>query len=402
MKHLAISLAAVVFAGAALAFEPGEKGVVRKLVDDAQAAFREAALLDVKAITLLPVRGDQDGYAERLIVGALVKAGRMAVVSNDDKNDERFQRILKEIRWDAEQTRLASVDPATIDELGRLKSSQILMEARLDMATKTSRHGKPPKIVAELNILAYEIATKRYVWSENFVFEEKPEPPSALPGAEKGVAVVAVPLAVKVDISPTGESAAGIAARLDSAVRGELVSMGYKVEAEGAPDIEIAAGVASSTFDESGSYVVFEGTLRAKATLNGPEARLLGDTTIDERGLRGLGKFQADRNLADALATPFAEWLKRTVSHDVVGCEAVVLEVKFSKPLEAVEDVVRIEQFRAAAASLDGARSVTLVSQDNAAGTATYRAVYDKAKFPVGFLNALFTTHPELSEVLAR
>ena len=115
----------------ASAFDAQEKEALRVVADVTEKGLRGAGELDGKAITILPIKGDQDGYFERLLIGAFVKAGKTCVVGNDEKGDVRFKRILGEIKWDERQTTLKSVDPATIDVLGRLKSTQMLIEGVL-------------------------------------------------------------------------------------------------------------------------------------------------------------------------------------------------------------------------------------------------------------------------------
>ena len=235
----------------------------------------------------------------------------------------------------------------------------------------------------------------------------QPPPPvyavtaAPLPESGKCVSEAVVPLSVNLAVAPHDDVSKGVAARLDSAVRGELVSMGYKVEASANSDISISAEVESGAFDRSGNYIVLDAKVRMRATLHGPDARLLDDATFDVRGARGLGQSQAESNLSRAMMEPLAAWLKRSLSNDAVPCHAVAFEVEFGKPIETSEDVAAIERIRSAAAALDGARSVTLVSQDNATGTATFRAVYEKAKFPTGFINALISANPGLPLILA-
>jgi len=115
----------------------------------------------------------------------------------------------------------------------------------------------------------------------------------------------------------------------------------------------------------------------------------------------GSGGREIGKRLADALSESLADWVRRTVRSDAVGCEAVVFEIKLPRPPQMAKDLAVVEKFRAAAASLEGVRTVELASQDNERGVIGYRVVYEKAKFPVGFVNALFTSHPELDGYLS-
>ena len=159
--------------------------------------------------------------------------------------------------------------------------------------------------------------------------------------------------------------------------------------------------MAKSVFDKSGSYLVYEGSAKAKASVSGADARLLGETAIDARGLRGLGEASATRNLADALFEQFAPWMKRTLKVDAIGFEAMGFEVTLPAPMGPQEGLSPIAEFKKAAMAMDGVRSCVLVSQDGATGRVAFRVVYEKAKFPIGFLNALFIGNPGLGKLLA-
>ena len=59
-------------------------------------------------------------------------------------------------------------------------------------------------------------------------------------------------------------------------------------------------------------------------------------------------------------------------------------------------DAADAEKIRTAAAAMDGTRVATTESTDEANGWTTFRAVYEKAKFPGGFVAMLFAANPEL------
>ena len=80
-----------------VAFDAKEKDALRIVADATEKGLRGAGELNGKAITILPIKGDQDGYFERLLIGVFVKAGKTCVVGNDEKGDARFRRILGEL-----------------------------------------------------------------------------------------------------------------------------------------------------------------------------------------------------------------------------------------------------------------------------------------------------------------
>lgn len=385
---IASTLASAALIACAEPFGAAEKAVLRDVAKQAEAKLKEAAAFEGKAVTLLPVHGDEDGYMERLLIGAVVSSGRTGVISNDEKNDERFKRILADIKWDAVQRRLSSIDPATIDELGRLKSTQILMEARLDLTrATTNEYGEATGASAELNLLAYAVETKQYVWNANIVKEpEAPPPPPQLP---KQIASTAVsPLHVAVE-AKAGKNAERVSGLVETSVRGMLAQLGYIVDGNRKPDIVVSLEASRETFDHTGGWFVYDGTLKVKANVVGAEAKLLGETSIAGRGARGLGEIQADRNLADALGEQAEGWLRRTLKSDAVGFEALLFSVY-------TLDAADAEKIRTAAAAMDGTRVATTESTDEANGWTTFRVVYEKAKFPGGFVAMLFAANPEL------
>ncbi len=297
IRNAICAIAAMASLVSAADFDAAAKASIRKSVAAAEAQFRSAPALDGKAITLLPVKGDSDGYCERLLIGALVNAGKTCVVSNDDKKDERFRRILKEIAWDERQTTLKSIDPRTADELGHLKSTQMLIEARLDVV----RHGRKRRAVAELDILAYAISTKQYVWTAHIALDDVgrswPDPAD---------------LNVKVDFKGL-KDASGISAIAASAVRDAVARYGYRVNADGKDDLALSASFVRETFDQSGGYIVFKGSASVRLASSVGDG-VLYEKTFVAKGSRGLGEAAAERNLADALDVQLLKWLDETLA----------------------------------------------------------------------------------------
>ena len=399
LTSLTAAVLAMGLAAHAATFSEDEKAVLRARADEARAALAAAEVFGHKAITLLPVSGDRDGYCERLVLDALVNAGRTAVVSNDDKADERFRRILREIRWDAGQTRLNSLDPETIDELGRLKSTQVLLEARLDLTRpgacgkkKEKKTADAPAPLAELSLLAYEVEPKQFIWSATFVTPPPPPPDAPAPVETGRTDVKVVPLRLSVLCTPANESASRVAGQLETNVRGTLAALGYLVETGEADDMTV------TLFDQSGNYLVFDGEVKARVDVAGVQKSLVGETAVAARGVRGLGVVAADRNLGDALAEQVLPWLKRTLKPDAVAFEAVTFTLRRKAPVATGEDLAFLADVRQALSETEGVRTCALVEQDNARGTFVMRVVYEKAAFPLGFVNAFFASHPTFAD----
>ena len=394
------------------AFGSLEKQALRSAAAEVAAALRKTDGLSGKAVTLMPVRGDRDGYAERLLVGALVNAGMTVVVPNDE-NDPRFRKILQEIKWDGRQVRLGSIDPATVDELGRLRSTQVFVEAAVDL--KRSAPGENPSAEAELDVLAYAIATKSYVGAANKVCKaEKPvaPPPPPPPKAWTETAAVCkiVPARVKISTKVRDSESFPLADRIDTAVRGALSKAGCLVdigaEARDAvvlADAVVVLEVSRTVYDKSGEYEVHEGKVDVSVikTASGGAA-LAGKTSVEERGARKLGPAAADRDLAGKLEGPVVAWLKKTVETDAPGTRAVELELRLAKPISTAADMAVVDRFLQPFSLLDGVRFHRLAMRDDAGGRLRFFVVYDDGKFPGGFAPAYFAAAPELGDLLAK
>lgn len=428
---MAAALAALVAVSAARGAEPGDQAASQGVPPGERAAARVAAeavkarmggaeALQGKALTLLPVRGDSDGYLDSLLLDAMVQAGLTTVIPNDER-DVRFKRILKEIAWDEEQTRLATVDPSTIDELGHLLSTQVLLEGRLmknQLPAGRDRRGRPTgwagadgqgAMEMELHLFAYEILTKRYVWTA-VVTAVEPPPPGPVGQDEQAndeeppfiwsFEEVVVPLNVKVEVT-AGKGSELEADLVDTFARGRLADQGYRVASGKPEDLALSLETSCELFDQKwNQYLVYQGTLKATLAVKGGDARELGSASFAARGARGLGEAQAHRNLADDMDAQLGGWMKRTLNPEAVDIAAVRLKLALAAPIELKEDFKAIQDIQKALAGLPGVRSARLEAQDNARGTLEFLVVFERSKSPTGVWNELWATHPKLLDAL--
>lgn len=371
-------------------FESTEKSVVRDLSAKLEQSLKCAKALDGKALTLLPVRGDSDGYFGDLLLNAAVNAGKTCVIANDPA-DSRFARILKEIKWDERQTTLQSVDPATVDRLGRLKSTQVFLEATLFV----EKGAKRP--TAEVFLRAYAIQTKQYVWTAHEVVPEGTPLPWWRHLSDRVKADPSL-LRVKVATDVKREDSAAYASLLDAAVTEAVIESGCTTESAAEPDIVVTLVPVRQVFDRTGEYAVFEGTVQVLVRASGNDRRIVGDRIFSARGKRGLGDLAAEKNLVAATLPQVKAWLKPLLTPSSVGFAATEFELSLGAPVAEIGGFKAPEAVRRAAAGLPGVRSVTLVRQEDGKGTFTYRAVYESSQFPGGFLNGLFVKHPELEK----
>ena len=370
----------------ASAFDVQEKEALRGVADVTEKGLRGAGELNGKAITILPIKGDQDGYFERLLIGAFVKAGKTCVVGNDEKGDARFKRILSEIKWDERQTTLKSVDPATIDVLGKLKSTQMLIEGVLGIVRKEGGD-----VLAELNLLAYEIETKQYVWSAN-VYDGKFAPVKTVVSSAP---VAADAVKVRVAVRDGGGNARRVSDHALVAVRNALAAEGYVVDGKCAPDVEVAVSADREVFDQTGPWIVFTGSLRLQTQIKGRDPRFQSEKVLYAKGKRGLGEEAAEQSLAEALVGQVGEWAKSSFSRENLGLKAVMVSLSVGEKVKSADDLALQAAFCKAADAEKGVRSVELVRQNSAAGTFVFRVVYEESRFPDGLLNTLMVKNPE-------
>ena len=399
---------------------PGERAAARMLTEAVKARMAGAESLQGKALTLLPVRGDTDGYLDSLLLDAMVQAGLTTVIPNDER-DVRFKRILKEIAWDEQQTRLATIDPSTIDELGHLLSTQVLLEGRLmknRLPVVSDKRGRPAgwagadgagPVEMELHLFAYEILTKRYVWTAVVTAVEPPPfGPDGQPGAQNALessigwsleeALVPLNVGVKVTAGKGSDLEADL---VDTYARGRLADLGYRVSSGKPDDMTLSLETSCELFDQKwNQYLVYQGTLKATLAVKGGDARELGSASFAARGARGLGEAQAHRNLADDMDAQLGGWLKRTLNPDAVDFAAVRLKLALAGPIMTKEDFKAIEDIQKGLAGLPGVRSARVEAQDNARGTLEFLVVFERSQSPAGVWNSLWAAHPKLLDAL--
>lgn len=369
------------------AFDAKDREALRMAATELQLKFKDAKALDGKAVTVLPVKGDEEGYFERLLVGALVGAGKTCVISNDEQKDARFKMILKEIKWDERQKTLKSVDPKTIDELGKLKSTQIFVECRVGVAVDAKGKDR----VVEADLMAYAIETKQYVWTTLVNIGTG----KAAGTADESTATVAGNNAVRVRVIASNKSNAGVLTEaVYTSVCNELAKIGYIVNGKAKPDVLVQMACAKEVFDATGEWIRYKGAVLASTELCGDKARHLSKKTVFETGVRGLGEIDAERNLAAKITEKMPEWAKTSLGLADFGIRVVTVTLKTGKVASSEDLKTQNEFFRAAKASC-GVRSVELVSQDSNTGVFAFRVVFDADKFGDGFLNEMVAAHPD-------
>ena len=163
MKRVLLMFAAAAFAataacGQSLVLDESFRQAVQGAMDEAQAALAASPVPSGKAVAILPIAGDADGWFAGQLKIALTAAGKMCV---EGKEDPMWGEVLKEIEWDERKDDI--LDAATVDKFGKIKSAQILLYAFLRSMDLTDRYA-----FFEVELHATEIATKRHLWGGVF------------------------------------------------------------------------------------------------------------------------------------------------------------------------------------------------------------------------------------------
>ena len=177
-------------------------------------------------------------------------------------------------------------------------------------------------------------------------------------------------------------------------VRNALADEGYVVDGREPADVEVAVSATRSTFDKSGSYLVYEGELRLQTKIKGTKPRFMAEKVVRGRGKRGLGEEAAERNLADKLAADAGAWARSSFSRESLGIKVVMVTLRMDEGVKSAKDLALQAAFCKAAEAEKGVRSVQVVRQNDSDGTFTFRVVFDEAQFSDGFLNTLMAKNP--------
>lgn len=161
-KTLLIGLLAAWPFACAFGFAETERNAIQATVDAAVADLAQSAVPKTEGLLVLPIRGDQDGYAESLLKGALAAAG-FKVVEPPDQSV--WNRILAEIEWTERKEDI--LDPDTVVKFGDMEGAKTLVYGRLVDVNRTAE-----RTFAELLLHASSIATRRQIWGNVFAKSE--------------------------------------------------------------------------------------------------------------------------------------------------------------------------------------------------------------------------------------
>ncbi|MEI6150194.1 MAG: hypothetical protein WCS01_13925, partial [bacterium] len=169
----------------------------------------------------------------------------------------------------------------------------------------------------------------------------------------------------------------------------ELAKKEFRLDNKAA-DLKIDLNVKIVLFDQSGEYYRYNGDIESVVT-RADNAKVLGRQTFHAEGPRALGSQSALRGLADKLTPELDKWVLATCTavRSELAAEDVLVQRRL--PNLASGDPAYALHFTKTVDELPGVVSCTLVAQDYAARTMTFRVVYDKNAFAGGFMNRLLT-----------
>jgi hypothetical protein len=210
---------------------------------------------------------------------------------------------------------------------------------------------------------------------------------------------------VRVRVRPVatgGQEAVQAATLLGNGVQGALAAANYKVVYDGAAEIYADLGVTCAALNERGSRVVYKGDVDASVTrspeFNAMTKQVMTDMVarnrFDVQGSPGRGEGDAIKSVADKMASTVSPWLAEAclkVGGKTEVCLVNIANAWFLEP-HANYPALFTKHVRA----LPGVYDCTITATDNVNKTMQARVVYDRARFPDGLINRLYTI-PDLN-----
>ena len=119
--------------------------------------------LDLPASTrfsVLGIAGDRDAAIAGYLKIAVTDAGKTYV---EGREDPMWDAVVKELGWDEQKAEAGLLDPKTIDKIGSLQATDVLLYGTVRACAKTEN-----RVFVELELHATEVKTKKHVWGGLF------------------------------------------------------------------------------------------------------------------------------------------------------------------------------------------------------------------------------------------
>ncbi len=157
------------------------------------------------------------------------------------------------------------------------------------------------------------------------------------------------------------------------------------------PDLLISFRPAFNIFDETGEYVIYEGTAHIEVSRT-YDNRTVASENVVQRGKRMLGKEGALRDAKTRLSQASTEWIVSSLTTDALGLAASDVRVGLPSGMGSVDQRMSdySKLFIREVGSVKGVQRVTSIGQDAATRQLSFRVVFDPTLFPEGILNRLY------------
>ena len=157
---LAAATLALPHRAAAAAFGESERQAFAAAMADVSASLRASAIPDAAGVSVLAVRGDRDDTVAGFLKIAVTDAGKTYV---EGKDDPMWEAVVKELAWDERKGEAGFLAPKTIDAIGSLKASNVLLYGVVRECSQSEN-----RVFVELELHATDVKTKQHVWGGLF------------------------------------------------------------------------------------------------------------------------------------------------------------------------------------------------------------------------------------------
>lgn len=191
-------------------------------------------------------------------------------------------------------------------------------------------------------------------------------------------------LYLAIDSSATANAPAQLATDIKNQLAGSLNLSRFYITQRDA-DVTVRLQVASELLDQSGNYFSYRGTTNAAIVRNFDQS-VLGSSYLQSRGERTLGETMALQALSQRMSADAAAWINDNLTLDAVGLAANDISLTIPRSFSFSD---YIQRFIQESSATPGVTSCTLIAQDTAARSLTFRVVYYPQELPEGILNRL-------------
>ncbi len=167
-------------------FGEGERQAFAAVMSDVAASLRSSGIPDSSGVSVLAVAGDRDEAIAGLLKIAVTDAGKTYVEGRDDP---AWEAVAQELAWDDLKGKAGFLNPATLDKIGSLKASNVLLYGAVRACSQTEN-----RVFVEIELHATDVKTKQHVWGGLFAKRWY------VPGSDVPKGVSELPLAIRAQL----------------------------------------------------------------------------------------------------------------------------------------------------------------------------------------------------------